>query len=236
MFDFLGGLISAGASLFGGSQNVSAQESIASQNIAEQNFLSSGGNLPALVQNAKKAGINPLAALGYSGGTAPSNSISGAGSGVANAGQDISRAMSAYMDHNMQKEQQQIELMKAQTDKTRADAVATLDTAMARHYGVPGSPPPLNHVAGFHPGREHFISRIHPTRAYGYAKMPDGSIMLVPTKEFSQQTMTTAAFGPSHVGGLSSIFPVSESNYDRLQRDSAWSLPHVPPSYEFPQE
>lgn len=232
MLDFLGGLIGAGASLFGQSESISAQQGIAAQNIAEQNFLSSGGNLPGLVANAKKAGINPLAALGYSGGSAPSNSISGAGAGIAEAGQDIQRAISAYMDHQQQKDQAQIDLMRAQSDKVRSDALANLDNVTARHYNVPGSPPALPHIEGFHPGRTDFIRRIHVPSGYTWARMEDGSIMRVPTKEFSQQTMTKAAEGPSWYGGLQSLFGTG-ADYDKYTRSVApnWdasSAPYVP--------
>lgn len=121
MFPLIGSLVGAGASLLGGMMNqqtssdnmamqqqinqanIQNQQALNAQNIAEQEKFAQQG-IQWRAADARAAGINPLAALGaqtasFSNNvgttlTAPQNA-GGMGAGVAAAGQDISRAISA---------------------------------------------------------------------------------------------------------------------------------------------
>lgn len=106
-------LIGAGASLLGGllsssnqqdinQQNIANQQAINAQNIAMQKEFAQNG-IQWKVDDAKAAGLNPLAALGAS--TSSFSNVVGStsqaspafGAGVAAAGQDISRALKDTM-------------------------------------------------------------------------------------------------------------------------------------------
>lgn len=127
----IGPLISAGASLIGGMFNRNAAEDAAERSnaISEQNALRNiqlqkdfaQQGIRWKVEDAKAAGIHPLYALGaqttsfspVSVGTPAGGYDSSMGSGIASAGQDISRAMNA-----------------TRTAPERADAFTTTVNAM----------------------------------------------------------------------------------------------------------
>lgn len=92
MWDFLGGLAGGIGDVFGAMLNTSSQQSINSANLQQQMAIASGAQLPALVANAKAAGLNPLAVLGQSApggmaavGTNPGAAATGAGQGMKEA-------------------------------------------------------------------------------------------------------------------------------------------------------
>lgn len=99
-------LIGAGSKLIGGAMNSNEQENANAANAA-QNQLNlayqheaNTKNIQWKVADAKAAGLHPLAALGVSAAGGPSASIgtnanTSMGDAVSNAGQDISRAISA---------------------------------------------------------------------------------------------------------------------------------------------
>lgn len=102
----IGELISAAAGLFGGSKNRKAQEAANAQNAAlnrenmamQKAFAQEG--IRWKVADAKAAGIHPLYAIGapnmsYSPTTVGAVPDTSMGNAMANAGQDISRAMNA---------------------------------------------------------------------------------------------------------------------------------------------
>lgn len=112
MFEFLGPLIGAGASLLGGSLNRDSAEKTAAQNIANQRDFAQHG-ISWKVADARSAGINPLAALGASTNTFSNVVGSDAmGEGVAQAGQDVGKAFRAAGDH----ESRQLSLAGAKLD------------------------------------------------------------------------------------------------------------------------
>lgn len=92
----LGGLISGVANLFGGKMSSDAVRDSNEKNAAMQREFAQQG-VRWRVEDAKAAGIHPLYALGASGAAAsPSYQVdSGTATGVANMGQDISRAIHA---------------------------------------------------------------------------------------------------------------------------------------------
>lgn len=84
--DPLSALIGGGLGLIGGLMNTSSQQAINAANIQQQTWSAQGGYLPGLVQNANKAGLNPLAVLGSRGpnmavqvGTQPGQGLEAAG-------------------------------------------------------------------------------------------------------------------------------------------------------------
>jgi hypothetical protein len=133
----LGGLVSGASSLFGGILGDQQSASNTASNIAEENFQAGGGNLSSLVSNAKAAGLSPLAVLGQTNPGSPvavgDNSL---GKGIADAGQDIGRSVTAYMDPSTKAD---VALKMAQTDNLNADTAGK----MRRTFAAPGSPPGL---------------------------------------------------------------------------------------------
>jgi len=90
----LGNIIAAGANILGGIMGQNSQERMAEKNIALQREFATQG-IQMRVEDAKKAGIHPLAALGAQ--TTSFSPISVGGSsmaaGLSAAGQDIARAV-----------------------------------------------------------------------------------------------------------------------------------------------
>lgn len=95
MLDFLGNLFKGGMDLYGGILGQKNQQAIAQENIAMQKEFAQNG-VQWKVNDAKAAGINPLAALGAS--TSSFSNVVGdnsLGEGVQKAGQDLSRAITS---------------------------------------------------------------------------------------------------------------------------------------------
>lgn len=167
--DIFGSLLGGAASLIGGFMNTSAQEQINAQNIQQQNFMASGGNLPALVRNANAAGINPLAALGvsspgFSGSVSPEP-----GGGLAAVGAQIMKSASEAQDKSDQLDNLKSELVKSQIAKTQADTnyvnQQAFSSRMDRAFGDPGRPHTPTGAAD------------DPFPAVSYFRYPDGSVI-----------------------------------------------------------
>jgi len=93
--NIIGGLIGAGASLFGGQNAQKSQERIAQQNIEMQKQFAQEG-VRWKVEDAKAAGVHPLFALGASTHSfSPVSVGSPEGAGIASAGQFLGRAIAA---------------------------------------------------------------------------------------------------------------------------------------------
>lgn len=93
--NIIGGLIGAGASLLGGSNAQKSQEKMAEQNIALQKEFAQSG-IQWKVQDAKAAGVHPLAALGATTQSFSPVSIgSPAGESMSQAGQFLGRSIAA---------------------------------------------------------------------------------------------------------------------------------------------
>lgn len=139
--DFFGGLLSAGANLLGGLLNRNAQAKINKENISNANA-ARGSQIESLVNQAKAAGINPLAVLGQSlPGPAVAVGDSSLGSGVAAAGQDLGRAANALTSQESKSTQLSNELLRAQIANVNADTVAKSAAAsrMVVRHGQPGT-------------------------------------------------------------------------------------------------
>lgn len=106
MGDFFGigeaisGTLGFASSVYG--HNLAKQESKANRREARRQFNEQmNESVQRRVQDALKAGINPLAALGYSGGASPTihaGGTSGAGEIISNAGSHLSRALRAFFE------------------------------------------------------------------------------------------------------------------------------------------
>lgn len=151
--EWLTGLLGAGANLLGGFFNRSSAESIAQQNIQNQLAFAQHG-VQWRVQDAQRAGINPLAALGIS--TPGFQNVAGDssfGEGIGKAGQDISRAISAYQDKNSRMAELEQKLAEAKIANVNADTARMLasasDAARAHPPGTgPGVPLPQSDPRG----------------------------------------------------------------------------------------
>lgn len=94
MLDFLGSLFSAGMNFLGGERNRDAQMALAAQNQQMQREFAQSG-IRWRVEDAKAAGLHPLAALGAQTTSFSPVSVGDVGGGFSAAGQDIGRAISA---------------------------------------------------------------------------------------------------------------------------------------------
>lgn len=142
--DFLGSLFSAGANLFGGLLGQKNSKSIAEENIANQNYLANN-RISMTVEDAKRAGINPLAALGnatqsYS-NVVGDNSL---GDSVGKGGQEIGRAIAAMTPSKVRNAELENKLLEAKIANMNADTVKEAAVASQVHktLGVPGIPYP----------------------------------------------------------------------------------------------
>lgn len=122
VLSFIGGSNANAANLAAQQANQQTQYNLAKWQIENNNWLAENG-ISIRVNDAKNAGISPLVALGAPtfnpgpvqqldiGGPTQTNALAGAGESLGRMGQDISRAA-----------------MQAQSDRTRADALATVET------------------------------------------------------------------------------------------------------------
>lgn len=93
----IGALISAGASIAGGIMNRNAQNKAAKRNIAAQREFAQHG-IRWKVEDAKAAGLHPLAALGTQTNQFSPVSVGDYGNSISQAGQDIGRAIDSTRD------------------------------------------------------------------------------------------------------------------------------------------
>lgn len=97
--------IGAASSLLGGAMNKRATKSASDQNTALQREFAQNG-IRWKVEDAKAAGLHPLAALGASTASfSPSVQVGSMGDAVSNMGQDISRAVYANASADERKEE-----------------------------------------------------------------------------------------------------------------------------------
>lgn len=143
MGDFLGGLIGAAGSFFGGQAQIKEQDKINNQNIQEALDFAQHG-IQWKVADAKAAGINPLAALGVSSPSAPVSVGADVATPMASAGQNLGRAASALMQPTDKDAALRTELLKANVDAAKADVVSkNLQNARMAVNVQPGTPPGL---------------------------------------------------------------------------------------------
>lgn len=148
MGGFLGSLLSAGTSLIGGMMSSDSATKQAEANYQNQlQFAQNGLQWRALdATNAEKAyGINRLALLG-----APTTSFQNTvgdtgqmGAGVAQAGQDIGRALNAMADKNDRQRDLENKLLEAKIANVNSDTVRNQMAASKAVTQAPTAPTPL---------------------------------------------------------------------------------------------
>lgn len=138
----IGGGISAGASFLGGQESARAQERMAKQNIKLQKEFAQEG-IRWKVEDAKKAGIHPLYALGAN--THSFSPIStgdtSMGSAISNMGQDIGRAISAT-GTTEEREMSKLQLASAKMDIEGKSLQNQILAAQLGKLQSPASGPP----------------------------------------------------------------------------------------------
>lgn len=111
-----GDIIGATSTLLGSGLNIQNQNEINKKNADLQREFAQN-SIQWRVQDAQKAGIHPLSALGASGYQA-SPSYVGADNGVAQAGQQISQGLSKQLEENLS-EKNQLEIQRAKLENLK---------------------------------------------------------------------------------------------------------------------
>lgn len=141
----VGGIVGAGANLVGGIMGQRNQAAINTANInAAQNAAMYG--IEWRVADAKRAGINPLAALGsnFQPGAPQSVGSNALGAGIGAAGQDLARAMQAYGDKISKQAQLDIQYKQAMIDQVNATTAGEmLRNSQLAKLTQPGTPPSM---------------------------------------------------------------------------------------------
>lgn len=117
----LAALIGAGASIIGGLMNTSSTQAINAANIQNQIWSAQGGYLPGLVQNAKQAGLNPLAVLGSRGPNMAVQVGEQPGAGLQQAAASISRMDEESYENQLQLQREEIAQRAAVNKNTMID-------------------------------------------------------------------------------------------------------------------
>lgn len=142
MENWFGGLVGAAGSLFGGLLNTSSAQAINAANLQQQMYLANN-SVSMRVADAKRAGINPLAALGVSSPGFVGATNTDPGAGVAAAGQDISRALMATQDKETKLDAAKEKLINLQIAQMENDVVhgQLVNSTAARQLASVGSAP-----------------------------------------------------------------------------------------------
>lgn len=212
----MGALIGGGSALIGGAMNsnssaaaMRAQERIAADNIALQKQFAKQG-IRWRVEDAKAAGVHPLAALGANVSSFSPISIgtdfsSPVGDSISRAGQDISRAVSATMTkdervkknlldtYTLERAKLENDLLRSQIIKVNQPSSPGLpsNSSMPLLTGQGDSTPTFN-SSGY--VNENPLDRTHsqpgnPAQEvgsvsdYGYVRTAGGGLAIVPSKD-----------------------------------------------------
>lgn len=216
MGEVIGSIISGGMGLIGDNQDRKFHEGLWNKNYEMQKEFAQNG-IRWRVEDAKAAGLHPLAAIGASGASGSPITIDGGSTGnrLASMGQDISRAINSTRTspERVQAQllgQEQIKKAKLENqlleDQVRSSKIALLNPN-------PPSPTLTNDPA--HVGIEQAV-----TPEIGYARTSRGNIAMVPSAESAQRQQ-------------SNFF----SGIDWMLRNRLTSLvraPTPPPSDKFP--
>lgn len=190
--DFFSSLIGAGANILGGlvgkstadkARNAAAAQ--AQQNLQAQYDFAQHG-IQWKVEDAKAAGINPLAALGastssFSNVVGSSDASDPRASGIAAAGQDLGRAANALSPQDTKQAQLEQKLLEAKIANVNADTISktAIASQVAVRHGQPGTVSvPLPRPA---PG---YASTL--PRAFQDFRGNHGEIITAPSEEFAK--------------------------------------------------
>lgn len=191
--NILSGAISAGSSLVGGFLNNKSGADAAQRNYDAQKEFAQHG-IRWKVADAKAAGIHPLAALGVNNASF-SPSFTAGDNGIAQAGQEIGRAIEAKSTRAER------ELEKAMQSETHAEQVRGLrlendiraeqllqmkeqSLAAVRNASLPPAMPGLDNGIIKGQGDSKFMDKDIPK--YGFARTPEGKREIVPGQDYAQ--------------------------------------------------
>lgn len=191
--DPISALIGAGSSLLGGIFNRSSAQEMQQQNLAQQ-LAFAQNRIQWTVEDAKKAGINPLAALGNA--TQTYSNIAGdssLGDAISSAGQNLSRAIAAGSDKESKLDQLNAKLIEAKIKNVDADTLQKTATAsdIARAQ-QPGDPPGTNYANVPLPPED---PRGPVINLMQRARDVDGKIILIPSEKAASPLQTLGATG-----------------------------------------
>lgn len=214
MFDFLGGLVGAGASIFNGFANRSAAQALNDQNIANQN-LAMRNRIQWTVADAQKAGINPLAALGNA--TQSFSNVSGDtgfGDSFKSAGHDLGRAIAAQSPTAQRAAELELKLTEAKIANVNADTAKQLELSsqMATKLGQPGTARVPMPVADPRGPVINLMQR---------ARDRDGSIVWIPSAEAASPLQT---LGAASTNAAMAARSAAEALVPALAPDSFWNF------------
>lgn len=132
-----GSLISAAANIFGGNAAADAQKEAAALDFKRQ-MMFAQNQIQWRSEDAKAAGIHPLAALGMGGSqyTGLASSSDPRGAGIAAAGNNIGKALAAA---SVDTTKAQAELLRAQTQAVLVDTANTVQGHSATSHRVDGN-------------------------------------------------------------------------------------------------
>lgn len=207
--DFFGSMIGSGMSFLGNMMQGDANRD------AQRDFAQHG--LSWRVEDAKEAGINPLAALGAQ-LSSFSNTV-GAGTGVAEAGQDISRAMHALGDP----EQRQVAMMKSKLDLERSglenDILRNRLASSQKLVSQPGTPPGIQ----FGPPDKY-------KPLVDYWRRPDGELVPIINEKATGSYMAGSVVGAGKA--INDVEPPFRRDGDwSFQGWKRWLFPNGVPPY-----
>lgn len=250
----LGPLIAAGANIIGGIMGnnaqksaAAAQERMAAQNIALQKEFAQSG-IQWKVEDAKKAGVHPLYALGanttsFSPVSIGSPSNSPLGEGIARAGQDLSRAMGATSNSftrlvsglTVERGQLENELLRTQIAKARQQIGPPMPTANGNPWLIPGQGDSIPGWQDFIKRKPHEITSTHtpsqepgPMPSVGYALNQHGGYMPIPTKDVKDRIEDMGPL-PWIWSAINTMAPYAGFNYNPpskvpLHPDHEWYM------------
>lgn len=188
--DPISALIGAGSSLLGGIFNRSSAEQMQQQNLAQQVAFAQN-RIQWTVEDAKKAGINPIAALGNA--TQSYSNIAGdssMGDAIEKMGQNLMRARAAGTESESKLDQLNAKLIEAKIRNVDADTLEKTASASDRVRAVqPGDPPGVSVPFPPEDPRGPVINLMQRARDV------DGSIVLIPSEKAASPLQTLAATG-----------------------------------------
>lgn len=198
--DFLGGLISAGASIFNSAQNRSATAAANDQNAQSNfNFATHSVDWKAgdAVQAEKDFGINRLVGMGVQPSAQPAVAVGSTDNNLSNAGQSIGRAVAAMAPQKLRAAELENKLLEAKIHNIDTDTIKNRSDIM-NNLGSPGTPPAYP-VASPQPPYPTADPRGPVINLEQRARDRDGSIVLIPSEKSSSPLQTGAA-APTNFG------------------------------------
>jgi hypothetical protein len=211
---FVGALVSAGVNLFSADRSAKQAANQYNQNMQLQSDLAYHG-VERRVQDAKAAGINPLAALGMS--SAPMASVVGGhpeagASQMGQAGQDLGRAVAAVADKESRTDQLNERLLELKIKGAEADIThqQLLNSGLAKRLAQPGTPPGVPGIP--FPREDPRGPVVHATQRI---RTDSGEIITVPSAAASQALQNIF----SAPGGVPVAVELTRANVGNAARD-----------------